>query len=63
MVTVEVIIRDEEGEVLVRQIKGLELADWHFEQIERSVESWKQTTLPEIEGVLLKKTGKPGSKQ
>ena len=63
MVTVEVIIRDEEGEVLVRQIKGLELADWHFEQIERSVESWKQTTLPEIEGALLKKTGKTRDSQ
>ena len=63
MVSIEVVIRDEAGNVIMQQIIGLELDSWHFEQIERSVEGWKQTTLPEIEGALLKKTGKPGSKQ
>lgn len=63
MVSIEVVIRDEAGNVIMQQIKGLELDSWHFEQIERSVEGWKQTTLPEIERALLKKTGKPGSKQ
>ena len=58
MVTVEIIIRDEEGEVIERQMKGLELGDWHFEQIEHSVEKWKQATLPEIESALLKKSRK-----
>lgn len=63
MVSIEVVIRDEAGNVIMQQIKGLELDSWHFEQIERSVEGWKQTTLPEIERALLKKTGEPGSKQ
>lgn len=55
MVTVEVIIRDEAGEVISQQIKGLELGDGRFEQIEQAVEVWKQTTLPEMEAELLKK--------
>ena len=44
MVSIEVVIRDEAGNVIMQQIKGLELDSWHFEQIERSVEGWKQTT-------------------
>lgn len=61
MVTVEVIVRDEEGEVISQQIKGLELGEGRFEHIEQAVEVWKQITLPEIEAALLKKTDKTDS--
>lgn len=40
MVTVEAIIWDEAGEVISQQIKGLELGDGRFEQIEQAVEGW-----------------------
>jgi hypothetical protein len=55
MVTIEVIIRDEEGEVISQQSKEMELGNGRFEEIERAVERWKQATLPEIEAELLKK--------
>lgn len=60
MVTVEVIVRDEEGGVISQQTSGLELGEWRFENIERAVEQWKQATLPVMEAELLKKTGADG---
>lgn len=55
MVTVEVIIRDEAGQLISERTTSMELGNGHLEAIEKAVEQWKQAVLPEMEADLLKK--------
>ena len=55
MYTIEVIIRNEQGEEVLAQIKRLELSEGGFESIEQAIERWKQETLPEWAAMMLKK--------
>lgn len=55
MYSIEVIIRNEQGEEVLVQIKELELAKGGFESIEQALERWKQESLPDWEAMLLKK--------
>ncbi len=54
MASIEVTIRDEQGNILYQgKPRDLELGKQGLDEIEAAVEQWRQVTLPEIEAQLL----------
>ena len=54
MASIEVIIRDEEGNIISQKpAKQVNLKNANLDSIEADVEEWRKETLPEIEAQLL----------
>jgi len=54
MASIEVIIRDDEGNIISQgKAKEIDLTNANLDTVETAVEDWRKQALPEIEGHLL----------
>jgi uncharacterized protein with ACT and thioredoxin-like domain len=54
MKRVEILVRDEAGEVISEQTFALEIGSGQFHEIEQAVEALKRAALPQLEGDVLR---------
>jgi hypothetical protein len=54
MKRVEILVRDEAGEVISEQAFALEVGSGQFHEIEQAVEALKREALPQLEGDVLR---------